>query len=268
MALVSMHFAFRPHLFHAFVICGAAGLIWCAAQAADIPSVVHRGHTMVAVEPLLRSLQIGYDITGTELDVDGRRYPQPLDVEGGTGYVDAHAIADFLHLRVADRAGVLVYSPDPSQAPAQPESPPLADLDAVRDRLLATLNEHRAATGGAPLVTDPIAQAAAQGQAFDMAAAAQMRHQDAQGRTPMQRYMDLGGRAHWYGENVGWYSLDVTGRSALWNVVGTLDAQMMAERPPDDGHRKNILSPDFQAVGFGICMSPTGIYLAEDFVGR
>ena len=286
MALVSMQPAIRPQAAVAFVerrrrpmvrisvlrvlfaTCAAASVFWCVARAADIPMVVDGGHTLVAVEPLLRSLQIGYDIDGVTLDVDGRRYPQPLLVRSGVDYVDAYDIAHFLRLSVTDRSGVLVYSAGEGQAHVQPAPPAEPDLDAVRDQLVAAINDHRASMGGAPLVIDPIAQAAAQAQALDMALAAQIRHQDAQGRSPMQRYSELGGRASWYGENVGWYSLDVFGRSALWNVINTLDAEMMSERPPDDGHRKNILSSRFQAVGVGICLSPSGIYLAEDFVGH
>jgi uncharacterized protein YkwD len=94
-----------------------------------------------------------------------------------------------------------------------------------------------------------------------------MQHEDSTGRTPMQRYAAMGGHAGWYAENVGWYGLDVSGNTELWTAVSKLDAQMMAETPPDDGHRENILSPVYDAVGIGVSVGPHGLYLAEDFSG-
>ena len=248
--------------------CAAAAVSWCVAQAAGIASFVDHGRRMVAVEPLLRSLQIGYDIEGTTLDVDGRRFPEPLLDHDGASYADADALARFLHLQMTMRADLVVFSTPPAIASGPPAPPSETDLTALRAELLAALNAHRSAAGQRPLEVDPIAQAAAQAQADDMASVALLRHQDAAGRSPMERYSALGGHAVWYAENVGWYGLDVHGRDALWSAVTKLDGEMMAEQPPDDGHRQNILSPHYEALGVGICVAPAGVYLAEDFVGR
>ena len=180
---------------------------------------------------------------------------------------DAAVIARFLHLDLARKNGVLVFSTPAAPTNADSAPPPLADLEAVRDELLASLNAHRQSMGRAPLRIDRVTQQAAQYQADDMARAAEMRHEDARGRTPMQRYAAMGGAAEWYAENVGWNGLDVSGRSELWKAVSKLDAQMMAERPPEDGHRKNILAEQYDAVGIGLSVGPNGVYLAEDFSG-
>jgi len=42
---------------------------------------------------------------------------------------------------------------------------------------------------------------------------------------------------------------------------------MMAEQPPNDGHRENIVSPNYDAVGIGVAVGPGGVYLTEDFTG-
>jgi uncharacterized protein YkwD len=252
-------------IFGAFAI--AAALTWCIAAAATIPTIVDGRRTLVAVEPLLQTLQLAYVIRGTELNVDCRRYPKPLVERDGMDMADATDLARFLHLSLTKNKNVLVFSsvqlPDASES--SPPSP--ADLDGLRQELLATLNEHRTALGRAPLHFDPIAQQAAQYQSEDMSRAAVMRHEDASGRTPMQRFAAMGGRADWYAENVGWYGLDVTGKRELWSAVSKLDAQMMAEQPPNDGHRETIISQQYGGVGIGVTVGPHGLYLAEDFVG-
>lgn len=136
----------------------------------------------------------------------------------------------------------------------------------IRARLVNQINMHRRSFGLTPLILDPLAQRAAQFQAQYMENAGVMRHEDADGRTPMQRYDDFGGRAAVYGENVAFYGDAITESDAVWQAVEKLDAMMMAERPPSDGHRENILSPDYRAIGIGVAVGPNGIYIAEDFV--
>jgi uncharacterized protein YkwD len=249
-------------------VAAAAAITWCVAAAASIPTVVDGPRTLVAVEPLLQTLQLAYVISGTKLDVNGHRFPQPLVERDGMDMADAVELAHFLHLGLTKKNGVLVFSSKQSPDATQSAPPPQADLDALRTRLLDALNDHRRSTGRPPLRIDPVAEEAAQYQAEEMSRTAKMQHEDSTGRTPMQRYAAMGGRAEWYAENVGWYGLDVSGNAELWTAVSKLDAQMMAEVPPDDGHRENILSPQYDAVGIGVSVGPHGLYLAEDFSGE
>jgi uncharacterized protein YkwD len=136
----------------------------------------------------------------------------------------------------------------------------------IRARLINQINAHRRAAGLSPLALDPLAQQAAQIQAQYMEASGTMRHEDSDGRSPMQRYADLGGRASLYGENVAYYGDSPSESDAVWQAVSKLDAMMMAERPPTDGHRENILSPAYTEIGIGVAIGPNGIYIAEDFV--
>ena len=141
------------------------------------------------------------------------------------------------------------------------------DNSLVRTRLVAQLNAHRHEFGLPPLGLDAIAQKAAQLQADDMQVNNALRHLDSGGRSPLVRYSDLGGRAEAYGENVAYYSDPIAEPTQQWNVVVKLDGLMMAEKPPQDGHRENILSPNYDAVGIGIAVGTHGIFIAEDFVG-
>jgi uncharacterized protein YkwD len=249
-------------------IAAAAALLSCCIALADtIPAVLAGDRTMVAVEPLLRSLEIGYTIRGTHLEADDRSYSNPLVIRDGVFMADAGNLARFLHLEYSMKDGVLDFYPNPADD-APPASPSPDDVESVRSELLDRLNEHRTDDGIAALQTDATAQAAAQFQADDMASAGVMRHSDSQGRTPMERYLALGGRTHLYGENVGWYELDAAGESAMWSAVAKLDDDMMAEQPPDDGHREAILNPQYRAAGIGIAVGKNGLYLAEDFLGQ
>lgn len=146
--------------------------------------------------------------------------------------------------------------------PARAEDP----VPAIRARLINQINAHRRTYGLAPLTADPIAQRAAQYQAQDMESSGVMRHEDSNGRTPMRRYAAFGGHAALYGENVAFYGDSLGETDAAWQAVSKLDDMMMAERPPSDGHRENILSPDYKAIGIGVAVGVNGLYIAEDFV--
>ena len=41
---------------------------------------------------------------------------------------------------------------------------------------------------------------------------------------------------------------------------------MMGEKPPDDGHRRNLLSKDFHRIGISIYINSSNtLWLTEDF---
>jgi len=143
--------------------------------------------------------------------------------------------------------------------------PPASELTQLRAELTSQLNEHRTQAGLAPLRLDPIAEQAAEFQAVDMMNAGKLSHVDSTGRSPFARYQAFGGNADYYGENVGFRSPGVVDPVLLWDVLSKLDAKMMAEVPPSDGHRQNILSNHFSAVGIGIAVGPNGVFMCEDF---
>jgi uncharacterized protein YkwD len=153
----------------------------------------------------------------------------------------------------------------PFAAPVS-QQPAVDAVTGVRARLINQINEHRHSAGLSALTLDPVAQQAAQLQAQFMESSGTMQHKDSDGRSPMQRYLDLGGRASLYGENVAYYGDYFTEGDAVWHAVSKLDEMMMAERPPTDGHRENILSPAYRSIGIGVAIGPNGIYIAEDFV--
>lgn len=152
------------------------------------------------------------------------------------------------------------------------------DMKTLRVLLLNRLNEHRREHHLRPLDVDDTAQATAQFQAEDMEARGHISHADSIGRSPLARFKAFGGKegshSTSFGENVGYEKIIDQGpvivvqTDRVWEIMRALDDMMMAERPPDDGHRETILSPKYDAVGIGIATGPNGVYLAEDFVGR
>src|SRR5579859_1576688 len=89
----------------------------------SIPTVVEKGHTYVAVEPLLRDLEIGYDIEGSHLAVNGRSYPHALVEINGLAMANARDLAAFLNLKLTDDHGTLVFGQPQTPAPSHAQAP-------------------------------------------------------------------------------------------------------------------------------------------------
>ena len=254
--------------FCAALIAASTLVLPVPAGALPIPTLLEGAHILVAVEPLLETLEIQYHLTGGRLSVGDRAYIGPMVSDAGLHYAEPRAIAAFLNLQITYPNGVITFAPAAPRAGSVASAPDAQAMDALRTRLLALLNAHRTATGLPMLVIDSVAQSAAQYQAADMETAGIMRHTDSFGRSPLQRFQSIGGLASLYGENVAYFGLDVNDLENEWQAVGRLDAMMMAERAPDDGHRAAILSRSYRKVGIGVAIGSNGLYLAEDFVAR
>jgi len=63
------------------------------------------------------------------------------------------------------------------------------------------------------------------------------------------------------GENIGWSDYPNPQQGVLMN-----HQSMMAEKPPDDGHRQNILSTSCNLVGVDVLVDAhQNVWLTEDF---
>jgi uncharacterized protein YkwD len=238
------------------------------APASSIPTLSEGEHVLVAVEPLLASMQIAYSLNAGHLVVGDHAYIGPMVIDAGLHYAEPRAIASFLNLSIVDENGVMTFAPPAPHSGAGSTAPHADVMRSLQNRLLDLLNAHRAAAGLRPLSVDSTASSAAEMQAEDMGTVGIMRHTDSEGRSPFQRFKSIGGHATLYGENVAYYGLQVSDEENLWIAIDKLDAMMMAEQPPDDGHRRAILNPAFRSVGFGVASGSNGIYLAEDFFAR
>ena len=65
-----------------------------------------------------------------------------------------------------------------------------------------------------------------------------------------------------WGENVGYASPQPNARGS----IKVIERSMLAEDPPDDGHRRNILSTMYSRVGIGVYVDLHGwVWVTEDF---
>jgi uncharacterized protein YkwD len=68
------------------------------------------------------------------------------------------------------------------------------------------------------------------------------------------------------GENIGTGGPVSDDTSGIAGMAVGLTRSMLAEQPPNDGHRKNILSPDFHHIGIAVMRDSSGnVWLTQDF---
>jgi uncharacterized protein YkwD len=68
------------------------------------------------------------------------------------------------------------------------------------------------------------------------------------------------------GENIGYGSADNTEAEIIRAANGLTDS-MLAEKPPNDGHRRNLLSKDYRHIGLSIIRDGDHrVWMTQDFV--
>jgi len=75
---------------------------------------------------------------------------------------------------------------------------------------------------------------------------------------------------HWTsaGENIGEGGPVGDSQSSIAQMAVSLTNSMLAEKPPNDGHRQNILSSSFTEVGIAITRDSSGtVWMTQDFAG-
>jgi uncharacterized protein YkwD len=131
----------------------------------------------------------------------------------------------------------------------------------IANVVFKAINHDRASNGLAPLSWCPELANSARQHDLAMAKAGTLAHQ-LDGEAGLgERENEQGVSWSEAGENIGYDgSLSVNGALELHQL-------MMAEQPPDDGHRQNILSQDFDVVGVDILLDPRNgvLWLTEDF---
>lgn len=159
----------------------------------------------------------------------------------------------------------LTPTPRPQTHGSGGSCPPVPGYEDTTDetRLLGVINQARADNGLPALSNDPLIHSEALVHSADMTCYG-MSHFVPPGTTPETRMRAAGVKFTWAGENIGW-----SGRGDSWTKVMWLFNTMMAEQPPNDGHRKNILSPHFTRTGIGLYVENVSARLweTEDFAG-
>jgi uncharacterized protein YkwD len=88
------------------------------------------------------------------------------------------------------------------------------------------------------------------------------------GRTAVRRARETGAGVRWTsaGENIGEGGPVAGTDSAVAQLAVTITQDMLNEKPPDDGHRLNILSSAFHHIGIAVLRSDSGtVWMTQDF---
>lgn len=160
---------------------------------------------------------------------------------------------------------------EPTATPIPPEDPPPTSSSgmtahelAIAQQLFQRVNQDRAAAGLPAYTWNDALVRAAHKHNLQMTVCG-MSHQCPGEPSMGDRVSNEGVNWRTCGENVGWASE----RSDTWDGVRGINDSMMAETPPNDGHRRNLLSSSFTQIGIAVYIDNSNgkIWLTQDFSG-
>jgi uncharacterized protein YkwD len=153
-------------------------------------------------------------------------------------------------------------SPSPSPRASAPPSRPLT----VANQVLALINQARAQFGLPPYSLSPGLDRSAGAHNALMAAGCGLAHQ-CPGEPPLgTRETNAGVTWTSAGENIGEGGPVPDTTVAIAQMALGLTQDMLNEKPPDDGHRLNILSSSFQIIGIAVYRDSSGtVWMTQDF---
>ncbi|GGN89074.1 hypothetical protein GCM10010112_73170 [Actinoplanes lobatus] len=137
----------------------------------------------------------------------------------------------------------------------------------VAEQVLAHINEARVAEGlGALTLNTKLSKAAALHTQL-MIDGCGLSHQCSGEAGLGDRFSAQGVSWSTAGENIGFGSSGSSDAAMVRAANGLTDA-MLAEVPPNDGHRKNLLNKSFTRIGLSIVRDSKGVtWMTQDFVG-
>lgn len=138
----------------------------------------------------------------------------------------------------------------------------------LRHEVLRMINRDRAAHGVAPVELDPALSALGDLYCQTQIANGTTGHFTTDGQPPYMRF-SLAGIDDSISENAAAWSANYRfSERALHEMARRSQAAMMAERPPDDGHRRAILDPHATHAGIGLAWDRGEFRLVQEFVRR
>ena len=157
-------------------------------------------------------------------------------------------------------------SPTAPSSTASATSPAGTSSGSAAAQVLGLINQARSAAGLAPLTITTGLNSSASAHNSRMAGGCGLSHQ-----CPGEP--DLGARetaagVHWTaaGENIGEGGPVADTAAAMAQMAVGLTQAMLNEKPPDDGHRRNILSSSFTHIGIAVFRDSRGtVWLTQDF---
>ena len=131
----------------------------------------------------------------------------------------------------------------------------------LAQQLFAHINQDRAAQGRPPYTLNATLSNGAYLHSVAMTQCG-LTHACPNEPQPCQRVSNEGIQWTSCGENVGYSSPNPT----PWGGVQIIEQSMLNEKPPETGHRDNLLSTAFHRIGIGITIDSKGlVWVTEDF---
>jgi uncharacterized protein YkwD len=169
-------------------------------------------------------------------------------------------------LRSSPTASASARPTSPTSATAAANPPAGTSAGSAAAQVLALINQARSAAGLPALTITAGLNASASAHNSTMAGGCGLSHQ-------CSGEPDLGTRetaagVHWTacGENIGEGGPVASNTAAIARMAVSLTQDMLNEKPPDDGHRKNILSRSFTHIGIAVFRDSSGtVWLTQDF---
>jgi uncharacterized protein YkwD len=132
--------------------------------------------------------------------------------------------------------------------------------------VLALINQARARAGRPALVLSAALDRSAAAHNQAMAGGCGLSHQCAGEPAIGARETAAGVRWTSAGENIGEGGPEPDTTVAIAQTAVGLTQDMLNEKPPDDGHRRNILSSTFRHIGIAVHEDSAGtVWMTQDF---
>jgi len=142
-----------------------------------------------------------------------------------------------------------------------------ATSGSILDQVLDHINAARAGEGLAALSLDSSLSKAAALHNQRMIDGCGLAHQCSGEGGIGERFSAQGVRWSAAGENIG-FGFAGERDAAIVTAANGLCDSMLAEVPPEDGHRRNLLSKSFKRIGLSVVRESGGkVWLTQDFVG-
>jgi uncharacterized protein YkwD len=156
----------------------------------------------------------------------------------------------------------------PGASPSTSANPPAtpATPGASAGQVLALINAARSAAGLPTLTITSGLEATASAHNLPMASGCGLSHQCP--GEPAIGARETAAGIHWTaaGENIGEGGPVADTTAAITQMAVTLTQDMLNEQPPNDGHRRNILSTSFNHIGIAVYRDSSGtVWLTQDF---
>lgn len=138
----------------------------------------------------------------------------------------------------------------------------------LREHVLKLINKDRQLYGLHPVELDLQASAIADESCKRQIFEGTNGHFGLDGQPPYMRYSFAGGNDGISENAAAWSATYAFSERALYEMARRSQDAMMAETPPNDGHKKTILDPHATHVGIGLAWERGEFRLAHEFVRR